>query len=280
MGIFCLLIAGMTLPTISLAQDVIIKKNGDEIQAKILEVNTNEIKFKKIENIDGPTYVVSKADVFIIKYANGTREIVSALDAPARGDMEVVNQKKLFRQGKTYVSLGYGLGTFFSLSNSSWLFGIDHSVIYDIDRSNATYTGPFYVKYDYGMTEDFSIGISLAYLEGKFKDMYYGYYYFLPSPYSRTYTYKSFSGLLHANWHFGNSEKVDPYIGFGVGYRSGTWNVKSDDPQQGSESYSSDFPLGFETTFGVRVKFSKRFGAYVEAGFAKSVLQGGFMTFF
>lgn len=39
------------------AQDVITKRNGDEILAKILEVNPTEIKYKRYDNPDGPLYV-------------------------------------------------------------------------------------------------------------------------------------------------------------------------------------------------------------------------------
>ncbi|HNX08064.1 MAG TPA: hypothetical protein PKL96_10805, partial [Bacteroidales bacterium] len=40
------------------AQDFIIKKNGDELSAKVQEVGTTEIKYKKFDNQDGPTYTI------------------------------------------------------------------------------------------------------------------------------------------------------------------------------------------------------------------------------
>jgi hypothetical protein len=63
------------------AQDVIIKRNGDELNAKIEEISQAEIKFKKFENLDGPSYVLPKSEVFIIKYSNGTKEVISSNDA-------------------------------------------------------------------------------------------------------------------------------------------------------------------------------------------------------
>ena len=55
-------------------QDIIVKKNTDEIQAKILEVGLTEVKYKNWNNQDGPTYIISKSDIFMIKYANGEKE--------------------------------------------------------------------------------------------------------------------------------------------------------------------------------------------------------------
>ncbi len=58
----------------SFAQDVITKKNGDEINAKVTEVSTTEIKYKKTDNPD-VVYTILKTDVFMIKYSNGTKDI-------------------------------------------------------------------------------------------------------------------------------------------------------------------------------------------------------------
>ena len=57
------------------SQDLILKKNGEEIKSKIIEVGTLEIKYKKFENPTGPTYSILKADVFMIKYENGTKDV-------------------------------------------------------------------------------------------------------------------------------------------------------------------------------------------------------------
>lgn len=53
------------------SQDLIFKTNGDTIKAKITEVGTAGISFKKAAQPDGPTYVENKSDILMIKYANG-----------------------------------------------------------------------------------------------------------------------------------------------------------------------------------------------------------------
>ncbi|HNW89986.1 MAG TPA: hypothetical protein PKN48_10005 [Bacteroidales bacterium] len=75
---FILILIGVVIFSTLQAQDVIFKKNGDEVQAKIEEVGVSEIKYKKFDNQDGPLYTILKSDVFMIKYANGTKEVFSA----------------------------------------------------------------------------------------------------------------------------------------------------------------------------------------------------------
>ncbi len=56
------------------AQDTIVKSNGDKICAKITEVSITEIKYKKFDFQDGPTFIESKSNIQLIKYSNGSEE--------------------------------------------------------------------------------------------------------------------------------------------------------------------------------------------------------------
>lgn len=64
------------------AQDIIIKRNGDEFKTKVLEINVNEIKYKRFDNLQGPIITILKSDVFMIKYENGTTENFSHVVSP------------------------------------------------------------------------------------------------------------------------------------------------------------------------------------------------------
>jgi hypothetical protein len=55
--------------------DEIIYKDGTEIKAKITEINTSEIRYKRCDFIDGPTFVEKQNKVFMIKYSNGKSEM-------------------------------------------------------------------------------------------------------------------------------------------------------------------------------------------------------------
>jgi hypothetical protein len=55
------------------AQDVITKRNGEDIKAKVTEVSTSIVKY--IEYIDGPVQSIYASDVFKIKYKDGSRDV-------------------------------------------------------------------------------------------------------------------------------------------------------------------------------------------------------------
>jgi len=59
------------------AQDIITLKNGNEIKAKVLEITPTEIKYKRYENLEGPTVVIRRAEVYAITYENGETELIT-----------------------------------------------------------------------------------------------------------------------------------------------------------------------------------------------------------
>lgn len=75
--------------------DNIILKNGDEIPAKIIEINPTEVKYKKCDYINGPTVVLEKSKVFMIKYANGTKDVFSSENTNENQKKSEVKEKRL-----------------------------------------------------------------------------------------------------------------------------------------------------------------------------------------
>ena len=57
------------------SQDTIFQKSGDEFQGKVIEVGVTEIKYRKIDSLDGPLYSILRTDVAMIRYENGTKDI-------------------------------------------------------------------------------------------------------------------------------------------------------------------------------------------------------------
>ncbi len=57
------------------SQDVITKKNGEDINAKVIEVNQTDIKYKKQGASSGPTYTIDKNEILMIKYEDGSKDI-------------------------------------------------------------------------------------------------------------------------------------------------------------------------------------------------------------
>lgn len=66
------------LTGVGYAQDQIFKKDNSKVDAKILEINQSEIKYKLFTYQDGPTIIVAKKDVALIIYQNGVHEVINA----------------------------------------------------------------------------------------------------------------------------------------------------------------------------------------------------------
>lgn len=60
-----------------LAQDVIVLNDGSTIISKVLEVNPDNIRYKKASNEHGPIYTIPITNVVSINYANGLRDTFS-----------------------------------------------------------------------------------------------------------------------------------------------------------------------------------------------------------
>lgn len=69
---FFLLLSGWGLKGFS--QDIIFKNDKSEVKAKVLEILDREIKYKKWDFMEGPTYSMRKNEIFMIIYENGRRE--------------------------------------------------------------------------------------------------------------------------------------------------------------------------------------------------------------
>jgi len=56
--------------------DVLIFRDGTELRVKVTEVGTSEVRYKRCDNVTGPNYVSRKSDLFLIRYANGMKELM------------------------------------------------------------------------------------------------------------------------------------------------------------------------------------------------------------
>jgi hypothetical protein len=52
-----------------------VTNNGDEIKAKVEEVQNTEIKYRKYDNLPGLSYTMNKSDIFMVKYENGSKDV-------------------------------------------------------------------------------------------------------------------------------------------------------------------------------------------------------------
>jgi hypothetical protein len=91
-------------------------KNGDELKSKIIEMGINEIRYKKFDNPDGPVITVQKSEVFMVKYENGTKDIIH-VERPA--DEPKGKQTALDKTYRALIYIGFSqpLGSFANASS-------------------------------------------------------------------------------------------------------------------------------------------------------------------
>jgi hypothetical protein len=110
------------------SQDIIIKKSGEEVKVKILEIGVSEIKYKRFDFQDGPVYSINKGEVVLVRYENGVNEVITTAPAttpttptttpttptvvttptppptPEKVDNTITNSAGSYRQNGRYIS--------------------------------------------------------------------------------------------------------------------------------------------------------------------------------
>lgn len=64
-------LAALATTICSFAQDIIVTNKAQKIDAKILEVTSSEIRYKELDNLDGPVFILRADEINSIIYANG-----------------------------------------------------------------------------------------------------------------------------------------------------------------------------------------------------------------
>jgi len=72
--IFLFFVAGMFSVS---AQDLVILKDGTIIEAKVTEISQADIRYRRFDHLDGPVIVIQRANVLVIRYENGTNQVIS-----------------------------------------------------------------------------------------------------------------------------------------------------------------------------------------------------------
>lgn len=105
MKIFNSILFFLLFGVINTFADVIVTLNNQKIDCKILEVNIETLKYKRLDNPEGPSYTILKKEVKSVTYSNGTteffnkkREQKSFIAEPIdyNGETVVFSQKKGF----------------------------------------------------------------------------------------------------------------------------------------------------------------------------------------
>ncbi len=179
-----------------------------------------------------------------------------------------------FEMGKSVVSIGYG----YQVLSIKSVFKVYDAV--GFNGFAVSGMGPIRVNYEYALSEKVGVGVNMGYtaasvkfsaddIDGNGNAITYNY----------KYKYSKFTFVPRLNFHLGSNEKIDPYVGFGAGYKKVSYTLETNDPVFTGLS-TTGIPLAFEATFGCRFLFSPNVGAYVEMGAGHGFLQFGVVAKF
>lgn len=142
------------------AQDIIITRDEKKIDAKVLEISETEIKYKEVEDLEGPTYVIGVQEVLSIVLSNGKVKVFgNNPESIAQPTPHVPQQQTMVVEPETkYLSSsiqqyidGFPKNVVFVEGDYSMLYNKNADVYFQFDYDNAEI-----VEYGY---EDMSINV-------------------------------------------------------------------------------------------------------------------------
>ena len=114
--------------------DEIIYNDGNKLKAKVIEINTTEIHYKRCNLIDGPTFIDKQNKVFMIKYANGKSKVFKRETPNEYNNVKIKENTEIYKIDKktnpinrppvNLFNVGFKFGFFGSIIVlTAWLFG-------------------------------------------------------------------------------------------------------------------------------------------------------------
>ena len=92
------------------AQDVIVTKDTKRINAIVIEVNLDNVRYKNFDSQDGPSYVIKKSDIVSVLYQNGQVETYETENRGGKGLQS--GYKGIVQSGFSFGVGDYGMNRF------------------------------------------------------------------------------------------------------------------------------------------------------------------------
>lgn len=208
------------LSTVVMSQDVIIKKDGEKVKAKIVEINDTQIKYYEFRDINNLIFTLDRALIKEIKFESGTK-----YKEEQPGSSEVyyaddrINNLKI-----NFFAIGVG-DLVFSFeraidAGSSWesslkIFGLGFSEVYQGDRRGLGLNLGYKLKLGSIFKTSNSYRPKHILHGGYFRPVV-GYSYNKSEYFQRIEkkSYASFGIDLGIQWILRNTVSLDLYLGF------------------------------------------------------------------
>ena len=96
--------------------DRIITLDGEEFDVKIVKIGEERIRYKKCDFLNGPTHTIRKEDIFMIKYSDGTKDVITDINALKKNKKEAIKVSEEKVDNATgYWIIGFLLGAMLGL---------------------------------------------------------------------------------------------------------------------------------------------------------------------
>jgi hypothetical protein len=176
------------------AQDMILLKDGNTIEAKVTRISPREIRYKRLDHLDGPTIIIPIANVLSIKYENGAYEIINADAMPQQESTQDENPNTMAMDTNKFIfginanaggALGYAWGSSgagINIELGKGKFNSEINLMFPIGGFGALFTfngfwpsniGGFYFGggIGFGIYEAYVV-VGEEYVGGNYRDIY------------------------------------------------------------------------------------------------------------
>lgn len=170
-------------------------------------------------------------------------------------------QAQEFSQGDNYLQLGYGFG---------FGYGRLLNAYQGYDGYKFSGFGPVGLSLERALTDNIGIGASLSFSTYGATWIQNG----VGDSYAYSYRWNTLAILARGAYHFSvNNDKIDPYIGVGLGFIRYGYNYTSNDPNfnETNNNISLGSPLGYQILGGIRYMFTDKIGGFAEVGYGLAV---------
>lgn len=221
---------------ISYSQDIIYTRKQGEIKAKVVEIGTNEIKYKNYDNQDGPVIVIRKAEVRKIQYQNGKEDIIVPDKYSANQEEQIMDKQNAIKvhpfsplNGHLAISYERVIKPGFNLETKIGIIGAGVQPL----RDNKATGGFAKIGAKFLFGQDFAIdGMRMSHpLKGAYAAFQFTFSHFSEEEYTYIYNYttntyetadittNSFAAniIFGKQWILGNMFTLDAYLGIGYG---------------------------------------------------------------
>ena len=227
------------------AHDVITLKNGSDIQAIVQEISELDVKYKKLDNPNGATYTLKKSEIFMVKYANGSKDVFTDNAATTTSSQSNRTNAPYGTERDYPNSSGNRISS--GSTNPKLKLGLNGGLLYPTGEGSKIHFGGG-ISGEYLAAPNIGIGLSA------------GYYAYQLAAEGAKLTSSFMPVALNGKYYF-LTENIQPYAGVDVGlYIIGAKLSYGGESESGSKSY-----FGLAPVVGSQFKLSNSLALDVNA---------------